>query len=282
MLTRVRLHATHELTVWTPEPTKPGLDPDETGPLPARPAPHNPIQVPPAWRVDRAAPELARLCAGWAHRGRAVEDLVGLVHPCWYRPKVMPRDELSSRLGAGTMLEALRAIRSQPGRLAVVETWCRLGHERSHEYREHHIVVPQLDAADTRGRLGELSADRRDLLRRRIEELHPRLRTQLAKHLFDDHTPDALYLEADFLERGGTLHLCRRCYAPPDQKLLLDAAEYEAHPGKVLCIVRPEWNWQPVAAAWIDLEQLDLSLGADPCREWRRLYEVIAGACPSS
>jgi hypothetical protein len=228
--------------------------------------------------VDRAAPELAWLCAGWVHRGRAIEDLVGLVRGCWCQPKVMPRDELSSRLGAGRMLEALRAIRTAPGRLAVVETSSGEGREKGHEYREHHIVVPQVDAADTRGRLGGLSAERRDLLRRRIEEFQPRLRTTLAKELFDCHTPDALYLEADLLERGGIPSLRRRCYALPDEKQLLDAAEYEARPGKLLCIVRPDWDWQPDAAAWIDLEQLGLSLEADPCDEQLRLYEVLMGS----
>lgn len=283
-LTRLRLHATHGLTVWTPEPepTKPQLDPDETGPLPVQPAPRRRIEVPPGRKVDRSAPDLARLCAGWAHRGRAVEDLVGLVHDCWCHPTVMPRDELSSRLDAGTMLDAMRAIRTQPGRLAVVEISFGEGREEEHEYREHHILVPQVDAADTRGRLGELSAERGDLLRRRIEELHPRLRTQLAKDLFDYHTPDALYLEADYLERGGALYLSRRRDALPDDKELLDAAEYETHPGKMLCIVRQEWNWQPVSAAWIDLDQLGLFLEADPCFEWQRMHDVIRASCPSS
>ena len=66
--------------MWSSEPTRPGVDPDETQPFRAQPAPRR-IGCGPDWAVDRAAPELARLCAGWALRNRPVEELVGHVSP---------------------------------------------------------------------------------------------------------------------------------------------------------------------------------------------------------
>jgi hypothetical protein len=96
------------------------------------------------------------------------------------------------------------------------------------------------------------------------------------KDLFDDGTPDALYLCADFLERGGSIGLRRRSVALPDDPPLLDAADYEAVPGKVLCIVRrPEWDWQKNAAAWIDLDQLGLRLERDACLERPFLFDEL-------
>jgi hypothetical protein len=175
------------------------------------------------------------------------------------------------------MLDALRAIRTEPGRLAVVEVGSAEFPGDVLGYREHHILIPQIDAADTRGRLEPLSAERRALLDRRIEEYQHRRRVPgwLAKLLFDHHTPDALYLDVDMLELGGAFQLRNRSAALPKHKWLLDAADCEAHPGRLLCIVHPDWIGQNEAATWIDLEQLGLFLEADPCRENERLLAML-------
>jgi hypothetical protein len=251
----------------------PGIDPDETQPFwEPPPTPGRAVERGAAWRVDKATADLARLCAGWALRDRPVEELVGHVSPCACRPKVFPRSALSSRFAPGGTLDALRRIRTQRGRLAVVETG------PDGPPREHHVVLPSVAVPDATGLLEPMSAERRALLDGCIQERLPTLRRILVKDLFDHSTPDALFMCADFLERGGSFHIGRRGVALPDERPFLDAADYEAVPGKLLCIVRPEWDWQKNAAAWIDLEQLDLRLEGDSCGERLYLFAEFAAS----
>jgi hypothetical protein len=229
--------------------------------------------------VDRAGPDLARFCAGWAQRGRSLEDLVGFVPDCLCKGKVMPRDELTSRVAPGPLLDALRAIHPQPGRLAVVASK-RSDFRSSGEctYHEHHVLVPQIDVPDTRGCLGQLSAARRELLERRIDEVRPRLAPNLAKMLFDQGTADELHLVTYMLEQGGGgLHVQRNQHVFSTDRKLLDAAAYEVQPGKLLCIVHRDWVWQADAVAWIDVRRILPSIAGDPCSEQLRLYDVFAG-----
>jgi hypothetical protein len=252
------------------EPTPLGINPDDTQPFRAPappPEPRRSLERGAAWRVDRAAPELARLCAGWALRNQPVEELVGHVSDCRCWPKVFPRSALSSRFAPGETLDALRRIRSQRGRLAVVETDPDGSIDGRRPPREHHIVLPNVAVPDTAGLLEPLPAERRELLDRCIEQHLEWLRRILVKQLCDYETPDALYMNAFVLDRGGLFTIYPRGAAPPDDPPFIDAADYEAVPGKLLCIVR---DWQTKAAAWIDLDQLDLGLMKDPCRE--RLY----------
>jgi hypothetical protein len=250
------------------------LDPDDTGPLPLlEEPPRRRMQPGRAWKVDRDTPHLARLCAGWARHGLPLEDLVGLVRGCSCRPAVMPRAELPSRLAPGELLDALGAIRAVPGRLAVVETSSDRT-EAARECREHHILVPPVDVPETGARLEPLSADRRALLDRRLDE-KPGLGRILAKSLFDDHTPDALYVEATLLELGGCFQVQRRRYAGPKVKQLLDAADYEARPAKLLCLVGPDWVWQQDGVAWVEIERFGLHLEADPCWDELRLFDAF-------
>ncbi|HEY8087059.1 MAG TPA: hypothetical protein VIF09_04420, partial [Polyangiaceae bacterium] len=208
------------------EPTHPGVDPDETQPFWAPPPTRGrSFERAAGWMVDRAAPDLARLCAGWALRNWPVEELVGHLSHCRCRPKVFPRSALSSRFAPGETLDALRRIRTQRGRLAVVETGPDDSIDGRRPPREHHIVLPNVAVPDTAGLLEPLSAERRALVDRCIEQQWPRLRRTLVKDLFDDGSPDALYMGADFLERGGSIGLRRRSVALPDDPPLLDAAD---------------------------------------------------------
>jgi len=267
--------------MWNCEPMSSGIDPDETQPgLLQQPLPRRPIDCGTAWAVDKAAPDLARLCAGWALRGRSVEDLVGLVSHCGCRPKVFPRCALSSRFGPGETLDALREIRTQRGRLAVVETWADPRTEERPRYAGHHIVLPGVAVPDSDGHLEPLSTELRDLLDRCLEPVRPGLRGVLVKDLLDHHTRDALYLSADYLESGGAIHLHRRDDALSEDRVLLDAAEYETMPGKLLCIVLPQRVWQKNAAAWLDLEQLGLRLERDSCFETTYLYDEFKASLP--
>lgn len=142
-------------------------------------------------------------------------------------------------------------------------------------YHDHHILVPQLEVRDKRVSLGSLSAERRELLDRRVEEFRQKMVRFLAKDLFDYSGPDALYLKTYMLERGDGLHLQRRCYAVEEDRPLLDAADFEVQPGKMLCIIKKDWVWQDDAIAWIDLARLGLSLDGEPCLELSRLYDVF-------
>src|ERR1700722_7946911 len=257
--------------MWTGEDPLPGVDTDEIqafqAPLPTR---ERLVELGAAW-VDHAAPELARLCAGWALRNQPVEELVGYLSPCSCAPKVFPRSALSSRFPPGETLDALRRIRMQRGRLAVVATASDHSDYGPLSPSEHHIVLPNVAAPDTAGLLEPLSAEHRTLLDRCIEQHLPRQRSFLVKKLFDHSTPDALYMSADFLEHGGTLHIHRRDLAMPDDPPLLDAADYEAVPGKVLCIVRPQRVWQKSATARTDPDQrFGPRLERDLCHE--RVY----------
>jgi hypothetical protein len=249
------------------EDTNPSIQLDEL-----RPSPPRPVRSPTAWAVDRAAPELARLCAGWALRNRSVEELVGYVTPCGCRPKVLPRDALASRLAPGPGLDALRAIPVRRGRLAVVEVLPEDGDD-PRDPREHHIVLPSVVVDPPEGLLEPLSAERRDLLDRCLESRLPVLRPILAKKLFDHHTPDALYVSASHLELGGGFNTVRRDWVHAGDAPLLDAADYEVMPGNLLFIVRPDWIGQKEAAAWIGLEQLGLRLARDSCFEREYMFD---------
>ncbi len=250
------------------------IDPDETLP----PGPR--VEAPPvrrmqpgaAWKVDRDAPAMARLCAGWAQRGRSVAELVGVVRQnCGCNPTVMPRVEIAARLAPGRLLEALRTLRTEPDRLAVVEVSSDHWGPGDPEYLEHWIRVPGVDVEDTRGLLEPLSSKRRDLLDLRMGDRRRPLSWPFIRDLFDHHTPDALYLEAKLLHLGGALQICHRRDASEEDRRLLEAASYEAHPGKLTCLVYPDWTWEREAAAWIDLEKLGLQPGEDPCRPTTRI-----------
>ncbi len=255
------------------------LDPDDTAPLP-RIDPPLPRRMEPgaAWKVDRAAPELARLCAGWALRGHSLPDLVGIVRSCKCNPVVIPRVDVAARVAPGPLLDATRAIRAESDRLAVVEVCSDLWDRQETEYREHRIRVPGVDVDDTRGLLEPLSPERRELLDRRMDECPRPLSWSFIRDLIDHHTPDALYLDAKLLALGSALQLYKRHYASPEDRRLLDAAAYEAHPGKLPCLVHPDRIWQRMSVAWIDLEQLGLLPDEDPC-SWAtrsRLHEVYS------
>jgi hypothetical protein len=256
------------------------LDPDDTAPLSALEdaPPRRRMEPGVAWQVDRDAPELASLCAGWAQRGRSLADLVGIVRGGGHHPTVIPRVEIVARVAAGRLLDALRAVRIVPGRLAIVEVSSDPWDRRDPEYREHHIRVPPVDVLDTRGLLEPLSTQRRELLERRMAPRSALLSWLFAKAMIDHFTPDALYLEADLLYLGGALDLRpRKGDYPREKHLLLDAARYEVHPGKLACLVCPDWVWEREAVAWIDLEQLGLLPNEDPCRPTTqlRLHEVF-------
>jgi hypothetical protein len=243
------------------------VDPDETRPHPlVETPPRRRMEPGAAWSVDRGAPELARLCAGWAQRGRSLAELVGIVRQCGCKPTVIPRVDIAALVAPGRLLDALRSIRTELDRLAVVAVSSDPRGKENPEYREHWIRVPRVDAEDTRGLLEPLSVKRRELLARRMVECPRALSWPFIRDLLDHHTPDALYLEAKLLHLGGVLQVCKRVYATPEQLRLLDAASYEVHPGKVACLVYPDWNWERVAAAWIDLDQLGLQANEDPCQ----------------
>jgi hypothetical protein len=261
------------------EDLEPFVDPDETQPPTPRVYTPPPRRMQPGagWKVDRAAPELARLCAGWAQRGRSLADLVGVVRRnCGCNPTVMPRVEIAARVAPGRLLDALRAIRIEPDRLAVVEVSSDPRGPGDPEFREHQIRVPSVDADDTRGLLEPLSAKRRELLDRRMGDRRRPLSWPFIRDLLDHHTPDALYLEAKLLHLGGALQVCHREFASPEERRLLDAASYEVHPGKLACLVYPDWTWERESAAWIDLEQLGLRPNEDPCHPTTqfRLHDV--------
>ena len=106
-----------------------------------------------AIRVDRDALQLAQLCAGWAHRGLALEDLVGVAYGCACHPKVIPREQIAGRLGPGPLLDALSTAAPERGRLTVVATeWSGYGSHPT--YTTHRIAIPHVDVPDTRGVLG--------------------------------------------------------------------------------------------------------------------------------
>jgi hypothetical protein len=190
---------------------------------------------------------------------------------------VIPRVEIVARVAAGRLLDALRAICIVPGRLAIVEVSSDPRDRREPEYREHHIRVPPVDVLDTRGLLEPLSMQRRELLDRRMAPRSALLSWLFAKAIIDHRTPDVLYLEADLLYLGGAFQLRPRKDCPKAKQLLLDAARYEVHPGKLACLVCPDWVWEREAVAWVDLEQLGLLPNEDPCRPRTqlRLHEVF-------
>ncbi len=271
--------------------TLPGLD-DDDDEDDDQPPPRPRLEPAPAWSVDRAAPRLAYLCAGWAHRGRALEDLVALVPGCRCSPAVMPRSEVASRLDPGPTRDALLGIRRVAGRLAVVQiTSGSAGEGRWHKHFEHHISVPPVDAPDTRGCLEVLSDGRRALLHRGIKESPQRATNAriLAKQLFDHGTPDALYVRVSFLEVGGQFAAYPRSYHSDAERRVFDAASYEARPGKLLCLVPGASLWKDVAAGWVDVEEFGPSFAGHPCDERlhvRLLDEFVApwavGAPPRS
>lgn len=251
------------------------VDPDETQPgLLIETGPYVPPVPPPAWSVDHAAFRLAQLCAGWAHRGRSLQDLVGLVPDCRCVTRVLPRAELAARLDPGPRLDALRAIGARPGRLAVVEVALDWG-RREPEYRDHHIHVPQVEVPDTRGLLEPLPADRRAQLGRNMAE-KPYLTIACIKHLLDHRGVDAIYMRAELVEQGAIPQLYPRRYASAEQTELLDAAEYDAHPGKIVCLVHPDKVWQQQAVAWVALEDVGLPLEHACCPKGHsRLHEIL-------
>jgi hypothetical protein len=212
------------------EDPQPAIDPDDTAPFAReRPPPPPWMERGRAWKVDGATPELARLCAGWAQRGRSLAELA--------------------------------SARSE--RFA---------------YHGHHIRIPTVAVADTRGLLEPMSAKRRELFDRRLAENRERVIRCLVKPVCDHRTPDALFVHARYLPLGGVFHVGRRDWATPEQAQLLDAADYEARPGKLTCISAPDWIGEREAAAWIDLEELGLLLpDEDPCdgRTYVRLFGVM-------
>ena len=242
------------------------LDPDDTARFsrPYTPVPRG-MQPGAAWRVDEAAPELSRLCAGWALRGHSLPDLLGIVRSCECNPVVIPRVDLAARLAPGPLLDAMRAIPAQPDRLAAVEVRFDRWERRDPEYHEHHIRVPEVDVDDTRGLLERLSPERRELLERRMDEAPRPLSWSFVRDLFDHHTPDALFLDARLLELGSSIQLCKRKYASLEERRFLDAAAYEVRPGKMPCLVHPDRIWQRMSVAWIDLEELGLLPDEEPC-----------------
>jgi hypothetical protein len=212
-----------------------------------------------AARVDEELRELAWLCAGWAHRGRVVEELVGLVTGCACHPKVIPRDELSARLDPGPLLDALASTRARRDRLAVVAA--RAGGF----FCTFHVTVPEVPAPDTRGVLGPISEKRQGLLERGIEEWKPRMREYFDKNIQDARTIDGIHVHVFGLELGGIGSVYKNSKHVPGGRLL-DASRFEVQPNKVLFLVERDYEWDHDAAVWIDPRRLGLGGRGVPCQ----------------
>ena len=118
--------------------------------------------------------------------------------------------------------------------------------------------------------------ERRNELLRRLEELKPKLIDWLAKDSFDHHALDALYLETFMLDygrklgEGGTIGVHRKKDAPSRTQPLLDSAQFEVVPNKLLCLVPKEFTWEADAIVWLEPEQVGLPANARPCVNPRR------------
>ena len=159
-----------------PEDTIP---PDPPAP-PSAPPPRIPVTLEQlgAIVVDAHARSLAQWCAGWARRGYAIEDLVGVVHDCHCTTKVFPRAELARRYRSGSAVrEALASGGSRPGRLTVAA----LTQDGCPTY--HPSIPTGLEAPDTRGLLEPLSAARRDWLEAYVDRAGDFMRRAMEKEV---------------------------------------------------------------------------------------------------
>jgi hypothetical protein len=227
--------------------------------------------------VDDEAITLARWCAGWARRGYAIEDLVGVVHDCRCTTKVFPRADLPRRYAPGTPVrEALASAGSRPGRLTVAaftQDGCPT----------YHPSIPSgVEAPDTRGLLEPLSAKRRQWLEDYVERAGDLMRRCIEKEVLScgQRIDDALVM-VDFVWANNWRAWPKHNVSIEEHEPFVDAAEFEAIPYHVMVLFQPD-DGEGYAAGWVAPERLGFE-GEDLkrliCRErWAARYPDVREA----
>ena len=214
-------------------------------------------------------------CAGWARRGYAIEDLVGVVHDCHCTTKVFPRAELARRYASSTAVrEALASSGSRSGRLTVAA----LTQDGCPTY--HPSIPTGLEAPDTRGLLEPLSAARRDQMEGYVDRVGDFWRRSIEKEVLStgrriDQVVVMLNYRYDW-----------RAWPKWDASIrehdsFVEAAEFEAIPYHVMVLFTPD-EAGGYAAGWVAPERLGFH-GEDLkrliCRErWAARYPDVRKA----
>jgi hypothetical protein len=230
-------------------------DPDDTIPPPPESAPRRPRPVTldelGAILIDAHAGSLARACAGWARRGYAIEDLVGVVFDCTCATRVFPRVELRLKYSEGARVRrALASAHPRPGRLTVA------AHTRDGCVTYGAHLPRDLDAPDIEGPLQPLSAARRAWLDDYLDA-HPRaMRRGIEKEVVSTGT----HVEHTIVLVRSTLHsnwrACDLGYPEADEnRCFVAAGRFEGVPGQVMILFVPEGS-EGHSVAWMTPERL--------------------------